>query len=198
MRSEDRLKTVGYERGQHFPLPLPNFPDIIDRKVGGFWLAFHWPAVGAMLVLMWFLRQAGPAGRLCLWQRAFVKTEDAGSCAVDIGGVFGICVSMEEPGGAGMGVGLDERCKGLPPGAVYVASFISPDEEAVLVRHLDKGGWSAELKRRVQHFGPLRLQGAGGQPGCLFGAPSRMAPRGLRPAGVGGSSGRVCGPGDCE
>jgi len=52
-----------------------------------------------------------------------------------------------------MGVGLDEPCKGLPPGAVYVASFISPDEEAVLVRHLDKGAWSAEIKRRVQHFG---------------------------------------------
>lgn len=41
----------------------------------------------------------------------------------------------------------------LPPGITYLPAFISPAEEAELVRHLDAGGWSGELKRRVQHFG---------------------------------------------
>lgn len=41
----------------------------------------------------------------------------------------------------------------LPHGAFYLPSFISAEEEALLVRHLDSGEWSVELKRRVQHFG---------------------------------------------
>ncbi|WP_299869629.1 alpha-ketoglutarate-dependent dioxygenase AlkB [uncultured Hoeflea sp.] len=41
----------------------------------------------------------------------------------------------------------------LPPGAFYLPSFISPEEEAGFVGHLDAGDWNAELRRRVQHFG---------------------------------------------
>lgn len=52
-----------------------------------------------------------------------------------------------------MDFGLHFGSKGLPPGAVYMPSFISSEEESVLVRHLDAGEWNAELKRRVQHFG---------------------------------------------
>ncbi|MEQ8265803.1 alpha-ketoglutarate-dependent dioxygenase AlkB [Parvibaculum sp.] len=41
----------------------------------------------------------------------------------------------------------------LPPGATYLPGFIDADEERELVQALDAGKWSAELKRRVQHFG---------------------------------------------
>lgn len=41
----------------------------------------------------------------------------------------------------------------LPPGATYLPGFIGTDEEEALVRALDAGEWSCELKRRVQHFG---------------------------------------------
>lgn len=41
----------------------------------------------------------------------------------------------------------------LPSGIAHVPDFISPAEEAQLVGHLDFGGWSSELRRRVQHFG---------------------------------------------
>jgi len=41
----------------------------------------------------------------------------------------------------------------LPPGATYLPGFIGADEEERLVRALDAGERSAELKRRVQHFG---------------------------------------------
>ncbi|MBC7102635.1 MAG: alpha-ketoglutarate-dependent dioxygenase AlkB [Parvibaculum sp.] len=40
-----------------------------------------------------------------------------------------------------------------PPGATYLPGFIGTDEEEALVRALDAGEWSCELKRRVQHFG---------------------------------------------
>lgn len=52
-----------------------------------------------------------------------------------------------------MGALLSDTSAGLPPGAVCLAGFISPSEEAALVGHLDGGEWSLELKRRVQHFG---------------------------------------------
>jgi alkylated DNA repair dioxygenase AlkB len=41
----------------------------------------------------------------------------------------------------------------LPPGAVYIANFISTDEERDLVDAIDGREWNTELKRRVQHFG---------------------------------------------
>ena len=41
----------------------------------------------------------------------------------------------------------------LPSGATYLPGFIDADEERELMRALDAGEWSAELKRRVQHFG---------------------------------------------
>ncbi|WP_245304083.1 alpha-ketoglutarate-dependent dioxygenase AlkB [Hoeflea olei] len=41
----------------------------------------------------------------------------------------------------------------LPPGAICLPSFISAEEEAAFVGHLDACEWSTELKRRVQHFG---------------------------------------------
>ncbi|MBO6634821.1 alpha-ketoglutarate-dependent dioxygenase AlkB [Parvibaculum sp.] len=45
------------------------------------------------------------------------------------------------------------RMNFLPAGATYLSDFIGADEEAALVRALDDGVWSAELRRRVQHFG---------------------------------------------
>ncbi|CUW92348.1 hypothetical protein N5C66_01650 [Rhizobium pusense] len=41
----------------------------------------------------------------------------------------------------------------LPPGVIYFGDFLSPQEEAATATILDAGGWSTELKRRVQHFG---------------------------------------------
>ncbi len=41
----------------------------------------------------------------------------------------------------------------LPPGAVYLPLFVSQKEERELAVSLDRGEWSSELKRRVQHFG---------------------------------------------
>lgn len=52
-----------------------------------------------------------------------------------------------------MGSSLSNTSADLPPGAFYFPSFISSEEEAGLVSHLDVGEWSMELKRRVQHFG---------------------------------------------
>ena len=48
---------------------------------------------------------------------------------------------------------LSDTSANLPPGAVYWPSFISSEEEAGLVGHLDAGEWNTELRRRVQHFG---------------------------------------------
>jgi len=41
----------------------------------------------------------------------------------------------------------------LPPGAIYLPLFVSQKEERELAVSLDRGEWSSELKRRVQHFG---------------------------------------------
>jgi hypothetical protein len=41
----------------------------------------------------------------------------------------------------------------LPTGAAYSPGYVTPEEEQKLVASLDGGGWSSELKRRVQHFG---------------------------------------------
>ena len=39
------------------------------------------------------------------------------------------------------------------PGLGYVRDFLSENEEAELVATIDRGEWSSELKRRVQHYG---------------------------------------------
>ena len=52
-----------------------------------------------------------------------------------------------------MGFSLSSTSANLPPGAIYLPSFISSDEEVALVRHLDASEWNMDLKRRVQHFG---------------------------------------------
>lgn len=52
-----------------------------------------------------------------------------------------------------MGSSLKNTSADLPPGALYLPSFISSEEEEVLVSHLDGGAWNTDLKRRVQHFG---------------------------------------------
>ena len=52
-----------------------------------------------------------------------------------------------------MGSLLSNASAVLPPGAVYLPSFISSGEVAVFVSHLDAGEWNTDLKRRVQHFG---------------------------------------------
>lgn len=41
----------------------------------------------------------------------------------------------------------------LPPGASLTPDWITPPQEAALAAFLDAGDWSAELKRRVRHFG---------------------------------------------
>jgi alkylated DNA repair dioxygenase AlkB len=40
-----------------------------------------------------------------------------------------------------------------PSGLLYIESFVSPDEEAALVRAIDAAPWRDDLKRRVQHYG---------------------------------------------
>ncbi len=40
-----------------------------------------------------------------------------------------------------------------PVGLIYRPAFLTTEEEAALVRELDRNPWSHELKRRVQHFG---------------------------------------------
>lgn len=52
-----------------------------------------------------------------------------------------------------MDASLSDTSADLPPGALCLAGFISPSEEAALVGHLDGGEWNSELRRRVQHFG---------------------------------------------
>tara|TARA_R110000787_G_scaffold50098_1_gene119755 strand:+ start:264 stop:791 length:528 start_codon:yes stop_codon:yes gene_type:complete len=52
-----------------------------------------------------------------------------------------------------MGAWSSNTSEDLPPEALYLPSFISFEEEAALVGHLDAGAWNTELKRRVQHFG---------------------------------------------
>lgn len=45
-----------------------------------------------------------------------------------------------------------EQC-GTVEGLVYHADFLSPEAERELLRRIDEQDWSAELKRRVQHYG---------------------------------------------
>ena len=42
-----------------------------------------------------------------------------------------------------------------PPGVIYFADFLSPEEENAVKARLDAGEWTNTLKRRVQHFGYL-------------------------------------------
>jgi len=39
------------------------------------------------------------------------------------------------------------------PGLTYYPNFISDAEESELIKNIDEGSWSNELKRRVQHYG---------------------------------------------
>lgn len=41
----------------------------------------------------------------------------------------------------------------LPPSAIYLPDFVTANEESEFVAALDALEWSAEMKRRVQHFG---------------------------------------------
>ena len=38
-------------------------------------------------------------------------------------------------------------------GLTYIQDFITPEEEAVLVQHIDASPWLGDLRRRVQHYG---------------------------------------------
>lgn len=48
----------------------------------------------------------------------------------------------------------DKRCDltGIP-GLTYVQEFLSEDEETRIIEEIDRCDWSAELQRRVQHYG---------------------------------------------
>ena len=48
---------------------------------------------------------------------------------------------------------VTEKMNFLPPDAIYLPDFVTAKEECELVAALDAGEWSAEMKRRVQHFG---------------------------------------------
>lgn len=48
---------------------------------------------------------------------------------------------------------VTEKMNFLPPGAIYLPDFVTAKAESELVAALDAGEWSAEMKRRVQHFG---------------------------------------------
>lgn len=54
-----------------------------------------------------------------------------------------------------MQASLFEETASLPaiPGLAYVSEYITPDEEAGLIRTIDAQPWITELKRRVQHYG---------------------------------------------
>ena len=39
------------------------------------------------------------------------------------------------------------------PGLVYAADFVTSDEAARIIAHIDEAAWSEELRRRVQHYG---------------------------------------------
>ncbi len=39
------------------------------------------------------------------------------------------------------------------PGLTYIPEYIPPDEQSQLLDLIDRHPWSAELKRRVQHYG---------------------------------------------
>lgn len=52
-----------------------------------------------------------------------------------------------------MEIAPTEFVANLPPGASIIDDLLMPGEEQALAAHLDGGIWSAELKRRVQHFG---------------------------------------------
>lgn len=41
----------------------------------------------------------------------------------------------------------------FPPGLECYSQFITEDEQSKLLKIIDEGVWSNELKRRVQHFG---------------------------------------------
>lgn len=45
----------------------------------------------------------------------------------------------------------------FPPGLEYYSEFITKGEHDALIKHIDEGTWSNELKRRVQHFGDTIL-----------------------------------------
>ena len=81
-----------------------------------------------------------------------------------------------------MGALLSNTSTDLPPGAVCLAGFISPSEEAALVGHLDGGEWNSELKRRVQHFGyryDYRARAVTAD-ACLGALPDWLRPLGAR------------------
>lgn len=54
-----------------------------------------------------------------------------------------------------MQASLFEETRSLPaiPGLAYVSEYITPDEEAGLIRTINAQLWITELKRRVQHYG---------------------------------------------
>jgi len=47
----------------------------------------------------------------------------------------------------------EDARKVLPDGLRYIPNFITPDEEAALLKTIDQQPWLTDLKRRVQHYG---------------------------------------------
>ncbi|MYF09377.1 MAG: alpha-ketoglutarate-dependent dioxygenase AlkB [Rhodospirillaceae bacterium] len=48
---------------------------------------------------------------------------------------------------------LADRSENVPPGLIYRPEFITEEEELRLMDYIDRGEWSTELRRRVQHYG---------------------------------------------
>ncbi len=48
---------------------------------------------------------------------------------------------------------LFEEIKPKIDGLIYIADFISTDEEKILLSNIDSQQWLSDLKRRVQHYG---------------------------------------------
>lgn len=47
----------------------------------------------------------------------------------------------------------DERQKRTIPGLLYIADYITPQEQDFLLEKIDQSLWLSDLKRRVQHYG---------------------------------------------
>ena len=48
---------------------------------------------------------------------------------------------------------VSEQLESKPPGLIYRPDFITEEEELRLMDYIDRGMWSTELQRRVQHYG---------------------------------------------
>ncbi|GAB4057115.1 hypothetical protein [Catellatospora paridis] len=54
---------------------------------------------------------------------------------------------------AALDIGVEPRAESAVPGLRYIADWLNADAGAALLQGIDSEPWSAQLKRRVQHYG---------------------------------------------